>query len=239
MDSSQNNETEYKRSFVWSKPMVEMPPPKVELPISNYQISYGGGGQLTAKPTVSSGSKSLDHLDHSKSVSSAESRSPTPGMAKTLRSQEVAAGLASGSSGSKEHQNFHKHGPLPIGPSSVAEQVGGGAGVLFSYELPPRSLSPIDLSKQSEYHAKFKPFDEYVYVEGEGKFKKQTAATKLIAASTANGAAIYGDASPPSSASKAWFVEVEERCKQACKYRARSQNGQYFAVFKFFIIVYF
>lgn len=221
MESTQNNETEYKRSFVWSKPMVEMPPPKVELPISNYQISYGGGGQVATK-AASSGSKSLDLLDHSKSVSSAESRSPTPGMARSLRPQDVAAGFVSG--GAKEQQNFHKHTTLLTG-GSVAEQLGGGPAVLFSYEPPPRSLSPIDISKQSEYHAKFKPFDEYVYVEGEGKFKKQTAATKLVAASTANGAAAYGDASPPASASKAWFVEVEERCKQACKYRARSQNG--------------
>lgn len=237
MMEESKNQTEYKRSFVWSKPMVEMPPPKAEPLISNYQISYGS--QLTVKATAaaaaagaSSGHSSLDHLDHhhphhshqpSKSVSSAESRSPTPGIARTLRAQDVASAISGGNALTKADNTQQQQQQQHSSPNH-AEQMGHGPAVLFSYEPPPRSLSPIDIPKQSEYHAKFKPFDEYVYVEGEGKFKKQTPATKLVAASTS--ASANGVTSPPpASASKAWFVEVEERCKQACKYRARSQNG--------------
>jgi len=193
------DQTEYKRSFIWSKPMVEAPPAKPEPMISNYQMSYGRSlsDHVDGRPS--------DHL--SKSISSTDSRSPTPGAA--LR--EPVYVRAEGPAPVAREQPI-----IPTGPSP-AEQIGQGPAVLFSYEPSPRPPSPLDPTKQSEYHAKFKPFDEYVYVEGERKFKKQTNATKLVAAS-----------SPPASAAKAWFVEVEERCKQACKYRARSQNGEFY-----------
>lgn len=81
--------------------------------------------------------------------------------------------------------------------------------------LPVPSSSGTEQSKspvkhQSEYHSKFKPFNDYVYVEGDG-FKKLGKDQKAQL----------------SDKVKSWFKEVEERNSQACKYRARSQNGKF------------
>jgi len=211
MDSNQSQDTEYKRAFEWRRPMVEVPPPKPEPMISQYQISYGSGAQQHNAATTKLAAP--DQVDRSISHSSTESRSPTPGglVGFAIKDSEV-------------HVQVFQEQEAPLPPVKInnnhhhPEQIGHGPAVLFDYEPPPRPPSPVDLTKQSEYHAKFKPFDDYVYVEGEGKFKKQTPATKLVASSAGTNA----------SASKAWFVEVEERYKQSCKYRARSQNGKLF-----------
>lgn len=192
---SKSNLTEYKRAYQWSLPMVDPPPIKPEPLISNYQMSYGSaidnvdGHLITGRSSTKTNNNGTITLNHSLSTNTTNStntsRSPTPGTV----------------------INANKH-TEPI--------CSYGTSVLFDHEPPPKvegPMSPIG-KKQSEYHAKFKPFDEYVYVENEGKFRKQTPATKMVAASSVT-----------PSATKAWFCEVEERCRQACKYRARSQNG--------------
>lgn len=93
--------------------------------------------------------------------------------------------------------------------SNTSKGSKGRASVAQSFE--PRLAPAV---KQSEYHAKFKPFTEYVYVEGDG-FRAEAAADQQQprAADLVDGK------------TKEWYREVEERSRQACKYRARSQMG--------------
>lgn len=65
------------------------------------------------------------------------------------------------------------------------------------------------MKKKTEYHAKFRPFSDFVYVIGNG-FKKPEELDRL---------------SHENDKAKNWFSEVEERSEQAKKYRSRSQLG--------------
>ena len=65
------------------------------------------------------------------------------------------------------------------------------------------------MKKKTEYHAKFRPFSDFVYVIGNG-FKKPEELDRL---------------NNENDKAKDWFSEVEERSKQAKKYRSRSQLG--------------
>ena len=225
LNNNKNQQSEYKRAFIWGKPMVDVPPPQPEPLVSQYQISFGSKN-VNAHHHNQNRPQSyhIDHITNNNNNNGGDSggstnttRSPTPG--NSLNSSVKAE------SEINHHQpNFvrvdttaatNQQQPQPL----IAEQLGQGSSVLFSYEPSPRPPSPFDPAKQlSEYHAKFKPFDDYVYVENEGVFKKQTPASKMATTTVANMAGA-------TAASKAWFVEVEERSRQACKYRARSQNG--------------
>ncbi|OTF78920.1 hypothetical protein BLA29_003097, partial [Euroglyphus maynei] len=86
---------------------------------------------------------------------------------------------------------------------------------LFDFEpeqRPPSSSTTTSSSThydptKSEYHSKFKDFNEYVYIEGDGFKKGDTLSLKA------------------QQMAHSWFSEVTERTQQACKYRARSRNG--------------
>ena len=104
--------------------------------------------------------------------------------------------------------------------SRAPVQVGHGSGVLFSMERSIDLKTSPEPERISEYHSKFKPFSDYVYVADEHRFRAQTPATKLATAAAAEG-------NGTDIAARSWFAEVEERVQEACKYRARSQNGKF------------
>lgn len=185
MDES-DHMTEYKRQFQWALPMVEAKPPKPEPMVSQYQLDFGVG-RASSPPPVS---ESVTSRPNSVQVSATP-----PKLAK--RAEDVVDRAAA-----VEPPPLLPPAPAPVDTNKLP------SSVLFNYEPPPRVPSPIDRVKQSEYHAKFKPFDEYVYVEGAG-FKKETQLADQRLARMA----------------KSWVSEVEERSRQACKYRARSRNG--------------
>ena len=184
-----DNLTEYKRQFQWNLPMVEPKPPKPEPILTQYQLAYGHGTNHHPNSTESTTHNSSPNYSRQSSNEQTDSSSyKVPPQKASSRTSDEA---------------FLDFGPPPVNRAPVRS-----SAVLFSYEQPPRSPSPIEIPKQSEYHAKFKPFNDYVYVEGVG-FKKQTLLTAAQKAKLA----------------KSWVCEVEERTRQACKYRARSQNG--------------
>src|SRR5699024_2865258 len=123
--------------------------------VTQYQLDFGAGPTSSPPPVAESVTSTSHQSQFSSRPNSVHISTTPPKIAKQAEDVVDRASMASPP-------------PAPVALDSTKLP----SSVLFNYELPPRVPSPIDRVKQSEYHAKFKPFDEYVYVKSAG-FKKE------------------------------------------------------------------
>lgn len=205
-----NRQTEYSHQFRWKLPMIETKPLKQEPMMSQYQLSFGQQHPTSYSQPNSLTNSYNNNNKHDDVIYSASGDHIRPQTSFALSFRDAAVpGNAVLNMAIVEPEILKKSSSTTTTAtisSQNSQQHQQQQSAIISTRSQPQSPTCDDPTK-SEYHAKFKDFNEYVYVEGDGFKKGDRLSLKA------------------QQMAQSWFSEVTERSRQACKYRARSRNG--------------